>query len=32
MPKTMFEKIWEAHSVGVEDSGCSTSICTSSTR
>ena len=30
MPKTMFEKIWEAHEVGGR--GCSTSTCTSCTR
>ncbi len=30
-PKTMFDKIWEAHEVAA-DPGCSTSTCTSSTR
>ncbi len=31
MPKSLFDKIWEAHEVGASG-GSSTSTCTSSTR
>ena len=32
MPKSLFDKIWEAHEVGGRGVVCSTSTCTSSTR